>query len=66
MNQNPAVKIPESKPFSVFEDRTQPSQACYNYAILFGINWIFFINVTASMFFLPFPHLFAVALLPSL
>ncbi|KAG5065089.1 hypothetical protein JHK86_008820 [Glycine max] len=34
MNQNPAVKIPESKPFSVFEDRTQPSQACYNYAIL--------------------------------
>ncbi|KAH1244200.1 Enoyl-CoA hydratase 2, peroxisomal [Glycine max] len=27
VNQNPAVKIPESKPFSVFEDRTQPSQA---------------------------------------
>ncbi|RYR41311.1 hypothetical protein Ahy_A08g037716 isoform A [Arachis hypogaea] len=27
-NQVPTVKIPENKPFSVFEDRTQPSQAC--------------------------------------
>ncbi|KAL1343992.1 hypothetical protein HN51_017913 [Arachis hypogaea] len=26
-NQVPTVKIPENKPFSVFEDRTQPSQA---------------------------------------
>ncbi|XP_027354504.1 enoyl-CoA hydratase 2, peroxisomal isoform X2 [Abrus precatorius] len=27
LNQTPAAKIPESKPFSVFEDHTQPSQA---------------------------------------
>ena len=27
-NQVPAIKIPERQPFAVFEDPTQPSQAC--------------------------------------
>lgn len=38
LNQTSAVKIPDSKPFSVFEDHTQASQACYNYSILFEMQ----------------------------
>jgi hypothetical protein len=46
-----AVKIPESQPFTVFEDCTQPSQACVIYFIinamfcfsLYAINFVKFI-----------------------
>ncbi|KAF9683203.1 hypothetical protein SADUNF_Sadunf05G0188200 [Salix dunnii] len=34
-NQAPALKIPKSQPFAVFEDCTQPSQACSAYPYLF-------------------------------
>ncbi|XP_029129957.1 enoyl-CoA hydratase 2, peroxisomal-like isoform X4 [Cajanus cajan] len=51
--QTSTVKIPESKPFSVFEDRTQPSHVCYNHAILFGINFIFHLRHYFSFLALP-------------
>lgn len=63
LNQISSVKIPESKPFSVFEDHTQPSQACIIYFFNFEPAYN---NILLTCYVTPSQHLHILLIQPHL